>query len=79
MLIFSGRRLLYATDATIYRWTIPGVSAKPGLQRVGFVVELPARDVRGANLRAFAVRGSVATELSLPARANGLLAAASAG
>ena len=36
-----------------------------GLQHVGFVAELPIRDVRGAELRAFAVRGNVRDRVRL--------------
>ena len=66
VLLFAGRRLLFASDTPVYRLDIGGVSSVVGLQHVGFVAELPIRDVRGAELRAFAVRGAVATELAWP-------------
>ena len=79
VLLFAGRRLLFASDTPVYRLDIGGVSGVVGLQHVGFVAELPIRDVRGAKLRAFAVRGEVATELAWPADASGLAAVSRSG
>lgn len=78
VLIFSGTRLLYASDTTAYRWNIRGVSRVPGLQRVGFLAELPLRDVTGSKLRVVAVRGDVATELRAPDGVDDVIASAGA-
>jgi hypothetical protein len=66
VLIFAGHRLLFSSDTPAYRFDIDGVSRIRGLQHVGFVAELPLRDVRGARLRAIAVRGTLASELDWP-------------
>ena len=76
VLLFAGGRLLFASETSVYRWDL-GVSAVPGLQRIGFVAELPAHEVRGAELRVVAVRGNVASELEWPGRTAQLLAARS--
>ena len=74
ILLFAGRRLLFSSDTPVYRWNIGGVSGVVGLQHIGFVAELPLRDVRGAKLRAIAVRGGVASELEWPVEASSLAA-----
>ena len=79
VVVFADRRLVYASDASIYRWTIPGVSGTRGLARVGFVAELPVADVENSELRAFAVRGGVATELDWPGRDAALVAVSRTG
>ena len=79
VLLFAGRRLVFASDTPVYRLDIGGVSSVVGLQHVGFVAELPLRDVRGAKLRAIAVRGGVATELVWPADSSSFLAISRSG
>ena len=76
MLIFAGPRLLFSSDTPAYRFDIDGVSRIRGLQHVGFVAELPIREVRGTDLRAIAVRGNDATELDWPVEKRRLVAAA---
>jgi hypothetical protein len=79
VLIFAGPRLLYAADTAAYRLDITGVSSVSGLQRIGFLAELPLRDVRDATLRAIAVRGALASELEWPRRATELASASHEG
>ncbi len=74
VLLFSGRRLLFESDTPVYRWDIGGISGTPGLQHIGFVAELPVRDLEGADLRAIAVRGDRASELDWPRRMTELVA-----
>ena len=77
ILLFAGQRLIFTSDTPVYRWNIGGISGIRGLQRIGFVAELPVRDVGGPNLRAVALRGKVATELDWPGRALGMTSIAS--
>ena len=63
VLLFAGGRLLFTSSTSVYRFDIGGVSSRKGLQRIGFVAELPLRDVRRGDVRVFAVRGPVASEL----------------
>jgi hypothetical protein len=70
VLLFAGSRLLFASTTTVYRFDVVGVSSRKGLQRIGFVAELPARDVRRGDVRVFAVRGSAVSELEWPGGAD---------
>ena len=63
VLLFAGGRLLFTSSTSVYRFDIRGVSSRKGLQRIGFVAELPLRDVRRGDVRVFAVRGPVVSEL----------------
>ena len=59
VVLFSDGKLIFSSATTVYRWDIDEVRSKGCTARVGFVAALPASDVRGKQLRAFAVRGGV--------------------
>ena len=64
VLVFSGRQLLYSGTPSVGRADL--AEKYPGLGRSGFAVELPREIVQGGSgvdLRFFAVRGDVASEL----------------
>ena len=66
VLLFSGGKLVYSSATTVFRWDVDEMRGKSRSARVGFVTELPVSDVRGKQLRAFAVEGNIATELAWP-------------
>jgi Sulfatase len=78
VLIFSGRRLLFASTTSVYRWDVGETSNRRGLQRAGWVAEIPRADLRAGDVRAFAVRGTVASQLEWPDAGRGLVVAAGA-
>jgi hypothetical protein len=65
VLVFAGRRLLYAGETTEARW-LPQNMESDDMRGVGFDIGLPERSLRSSRVRVFAVRGTKATELSLP-------------
>jgi hypothetical protein len=67
ILVFASGHLVFAGETGEYRWDVPQTQGQAGLARSGFVVELPAHVLRGAEVRIVAVRGSAATELPVPA------------
>jgi hypothetical protein len=76
VVIFSGRRLVFSSATTVFRWDIGDIPRTVGSARVGFVAELPLDAVRGKALRIFAIRGTVASELLVPEPDQRLLAVA---
>jgi hypothetical protein len=78
VLIFSGRRLLFASTTSVYRWDVGETSNRRGLQRAGWVAEIPRADLRAGDVRAFAVRGTVASQLEWPDAGRGRVVAARA-
>lgn len=75
VVLFSGGKLVYSSATTIYRWDVDEVQDKTPAARVGFVAEVPASDVRGKQLRVFAVRHGVASELDWPQTGSAVVAA----
>ena len=75
-MLFSGGKLVFSSATTVYRWDVDEVRGMASAARVGFVAELPATDVRGKQLRAFAVRHGVASELEWPQTGSSVVAAA---
>jgi hypothetical protein len=66
ILVFASGQLLYAGETTVYRWNIRETYGRAGLERAGWVVELPTSELRSKQVRIFAVRGSTASELPRP-------------
>jgi hypothetical protein len=64
---------------TVYRWDVDEVRNMAPAARVGFVAELPATDVQGQQLRAFAMRHGVASELDWLQSGPTAVAAATSG
>ena len=67
ILVFASGRLLYAGETIGYRWNVQETQGRAGLERAGWLVELPARELRSKHVRIFALRGSIASELPRPA------------
>jgi hypothetical protein len=64
VLVFSGRRFVYAGTTTVGRKRIPFAGKGPDeVVRIGFVFDLPRSLVGHGPLRFFGVRGGVASEL----------------
>ena len=76
VVLFSDGKLIFSSATTVYRWDVDEVQNKTPAARVGFVAELPASDVRGKRLQAFAVRDGVASELTWPQTGSAVVAAA---
>jgi Sulfatase len=66
VVLFSDGKLIFSSATTVYRWDVDEVQNKTPAARVGFVAEIPSRDVEGGNVRIFAIRGAVASELPWP-------------
>ena len=79
VVLFSDGKLIFSSATTVYRWDVDEVRNMAPAARVGFVAELPATDVRGKQLRAFAVRHGVASELDWPQSGPTAVAAAASG
>jgi hypothetical protein len=67
ILVFASRRLVFAGETQEYRWDVSKTQGRTGVERSGFVVELPARALHDGDVRIIALRGAAATELPLPA------------
>jgi hypothetical protein len=78
VVLFAGGTLVFSSATTVYRWDIDELQKKTGNARVGFVAEVPLREIRGKRLRAFAVRGGVATELEGPNQSASIIFASAA-
>ena len=76
VLLFSDGKLIFSSATTVYRWDVDEVRGMASAARVGFVAELPASDVRGKQLRAFAVRHGVTSQLEWPQAGSAVVAAA---
>jgi hypothetical protein len=79
VVLFSAGKLIFSSATTVYRWDVDEVRNKAPAARVGFVAELPASDMRGKQLRVFAVRHGIATELEWPQTDSAVVAAAGSG
>jgi hypothetical protein len=63
ILLFSGRKLVFAGGTTIFRWDVARTEGREQMARSGWAAEVPSRDMRFGPLRVFAVHGDSASEL----------------
>jgi hypothetical protein len=77
VLLFSGRKLVFAGATTIFRWDVGATQRRPEMIRSGWAAEVPIREVRDTRLTVFAVRGNVASELTWPGSSKAVIVAAS--
>ena len=63
VVLFSASHPLYASETHIARWDVEETSHTELLRDVGWAAEIPMRDVQDGDLRVFAIRGDVASEL----------------